>query len=150
MNDDGAPALAALFLRVSMGIAFLAYGLLLKVVEYTPAGTAAYFVSVGYPAALAYLVIAAETGGGLMLISGLWSRWVSLALLPVMLGAAVEHAPNGWVFSAEGGGWSYPAFWAATLLVQALLGDGAFALRPAAERVLGLGDGGTAAPTPAR
>jgi hypothetical protein len=39
------------------------------------------------------------------------------------------HAVNGWLFSNAGGGWEFPAFWAATLVVQALLGDGAFALK---------------------
>ena len=36
---------------------------------------------------------------------------------------------KGWLFSAANGGWEYPAFWTVTLVVQALLGDGAFALR---------------------
>ncbi|HZH26494.1 MAG TPA: DoxX family protein [Azospirillaceae bacterium] len=135
MIDKNASAYAALVLRVAIGISFVAYGFLLKVLTYGPGGTAAYFTSIGYPAALAYLVILAEVGGGLMLLAGLWSRWVSLALLPILLGATLEHAANGWVFSVANGGWSYPAFWAATLVVQALLGDGAFALRPAVERL---------------
>ena len=36
---------------------------------------------------------------------------------------------NGWVFSAEGGGWEYPLFLTVTAVVQSLLGDGAYALR---------------------
>ena len=134
MSDHSASAWAALLLRVANGLGFLAYGLLLKVFVYTPAGTAAYFESIGYPAVLGYAVIAAEVAGGVMLLAGLWSRWVALALIPVLLGAALEHAPNGWVFSAPGGGWSYPVFWAATLGVQALLGDGALSLREAVRR----------------
>ena len=39
------------------------------------------------------------------------------------------HAGNGWVVSNPGGGWEFPAFYAVTLLVQAGLGSGAFALR---------------------
>ena len=36
---------------------------------------------------------------------------------------------NGFAYNApKGGGWEYPGFWAVALLVQALLGDGAFAL----------------------
>jgi putative oxidoreductase len=39
------------------------------------------------------------------------------------------------MFSNEGGGWEFPAFWAIALLVQAMLGDGALALRlPARNR----------------
>jgi putative oxidoreductase len=37
---------------------------------------------------------------------------------------------KGFFFSVQGGGWEFPAFWAATLLVLALLGDGAYALAP--------------------
>jgi putative oxidoreductase len=54
---------------------------------------------------------------------------VSVALLPVLLGALAVHAGNGWVFSAPNGGWEYPAFLAAAALAQALAGDGALALR---------------------
>jgi putative oxidoreductase len=119
---------AALLLRVSLGVMFLAHGLVLKVLTYTPAGTAAYFESIGYPAALAYLVILAEIAGGLMLIAGVWVRAVSLALVPVLIGATVQHLPAGWLFTAQGGGWEFPAFWTVTLLVQALLGAGAYAV----------------------
>jgi putative oxidoreductase len=45
------------------------------------------------------------------------------------------HAPNGWVFSAPNGGWEYPVFLALAALVQALLGDGALALRAASAGV---------------
>jgi putative oxidoreductase len=41
------------------------------------------------------------------------------------------HAGNGWLFTSPNGGWEYPAFWTVALVVQALLGDGAFALRSA-------------------
>ena len=61
---------------------------------------------------------------------GLYTRFISLALTPLLIGAIVTvHAANGWLFSSAGGGWEFPAFWAATLVVQALLGDGAFALK---------------------
>ena len=57
------------------------------------------------------------------------TRVVALALVPVLLGATWAHAGNGWLFSAPKGGWEYPAFWTVALVVQSLLGDGAFALR---------------------
>jgi putative oxidoreductase len=41
----------------------------------------------------------------------------------------LQHVANGWVFTAPNGGWEFPAFLTAMLLVQALLGDGAHALR---------------------
>ena len=47
------------------------------------------------------------------------------------LGAiATVHGPAGFFFTNPKGGWEYPAFWTLALLVQALLGDGAYALRP--------------------
>ena len=84
--------LAALVLRVSTGILFLAHAGL-KLFVFTPAGTAAFFESLGFPGPLAYLVIAAELLGGIALILGVWTRWVSLALLPVLLGSI--YAPHG-------------------------------------------------------
>ena len=120
--------LAALVLRVAMGILFVVHGGM-KLFIFTPAGTAAYFASLGLPGPLAYLVIAAELLGGLALIAGFWSRWVALALLPIMLGALNVHLGSGFIFSNKGGGWEFPAFWAAALVAQALLGDGAFALK---------------------
>lgn len=121
--------LAATLLRVSMGVLFLAHAGL-KLFVFTPAGTAGYFASLGLPGPLAYLVIAAELFGGLALILGVYSRWVSLALVPILLGSIyVPHGAAGFFFSNEGGGWEFPAFWTVTLVVQALLGDGAFALK---------------------
>lgn len=121
--------LAALTLRVAMGILFLAHAGL-KIFVFTPAGTAGFFESLGFPGPLAYLVIAAELLGGIALILGVWTRWVSLALVPILLGSIyAPHGAAGFIFSNEGGGWEFPAFWAITLVVQALLGDGAFALQ---------------------
>jgi putative oxidoreductase len=54
---------------------------------------------------------------------------VALALVPIMLGALSVHIGNGWLFSVPNGGWEYPAFWTVTLIVQALLGDGVYALK---------------------
>lgn len=121
--------LAATVLRVSMGIMFLVHGGL-KLFVFTPAGTAGYFASLGLPGPLAYPVIAAELIGGIALILGVYSRWVSLALVPILLGSIyAPHGAAGFIFSNEGGGWEFPAFWAVALIVQALLGDGAFALK---------------------
>jgi putative oxidoreductase len=44
------------------------------------------------------------------------------------LGATWAHFGNGWFFSAPNGGWEYPAFLTIATAVQALLGDGKFAL----------------------
>ena len=128
MTDRRMTDFAALLLRVSMGLMFLAHGIVLKYLTYTPAGTAAYFESIGFPAITGALVIAAETLGGLMLIAGLQVRLVSMAFIPLMVGASLQHVGNGWLFSATGGGYEFPVFWTATLLVQALLGSGAYSV----------------------
>ena len=129
MNDARLTGYAALLLRVTLGTLFVAHALL-KYFVFTLPGTAQFFASLGLPGALGYVTFAAELVGGLMLIAGVKVRAVSLALVPVLLGATWAHAGNGWVFSAPNGGWEYPAFWTVTLVVQALLGAGAFAANP--------------------
>jgi putative oxidoreductase len=94
---------AALILRVGLGAMFVAHGL--------------------------HIVTFAEIGGGVLLIAGVAVRAVSLALIPVLLGATFVHAGYGWVFSSPNGGWEYPAFLTLAAVVQALLGPGAFALK---------------------
>ncbi len=129
MIDPRTAPYAALVLRVSLGLMFLAHSAWLKLVVFTLPGTAQFFGSLGLPPVLAYVVFAAETVGGLALILGVQTRWVAAALIPILLGATWAHAGNGWVFSNAGGGWEYPAFLIAASVVQALLGDGAHALR---------------------
>ena len=119
---------AALLLRLGLGTMFVAHGLL-KITVFTLPGTVAFFEQVGFPGWTAYPVAFAETLGGILLIAGVGVRWVSLALLPVLLGAVVVHSGAGWVFSNANGGWEYPAFLALAVVVQALLGPGKMALR---------------------
>jgi putative oxidoreductase len=121
---------AALLLRVSLGVMYIAHSLILKAMTFTLAGTAQYFESLGLPAFLAYATFWAELIGGILLVLGIQSRWVALTLLPVLFGAAWVHIGNGWVFSAEGGGWEYPLYLIVLSVAQALLDDGAYALKP--------------------
>jgi putative oxidoreductase len=53
---------------------------------------------------------------------------VSLLSIPILVGATIQHLPNGWMFGNPRGGWEFPAFWTLALLVQAGLGAGAHAL----------------------
>ncbi len=129
MIDTRTAPYAALILRITLGVLFLAHAGL-KLFVFTPAGAAQFFGSLGLPPALAYLTIAAETAGGIALILGFFTRWVSLALIPILLGAIVfVHGSAGFFFSNPNGGWEFRAFWIAALMAQALLGDGALALR---------------------
>ena len=118
-------------LRVSLGILFLAH-VALKIFVFTVPGFVAYFASLGLPAVAAHGVIGLELIGGLALVLGVYAPWVAIPLAIEMLGTIVMvHGHNGWLFTDKGGGWEYPAFWAISLVVLTLLGDGAFALRPA-------------------
>ena len=119
---------AALILRLSLGVMYIAHSLVLKHFTYTLAGTAQFFESLGLPAALAYATFWAELVGGVLLIAGVGTRVVALALVPVLAGALWVHAGNGWVFSAANGGWEYPLFLIVVSFVAALLGDGRYAL----------------------
>jgi putative oxidoreductase len=119
---------AAFLLRLSLGVMYVAHGAM-KVLVFGPAGTAGFFEAIGLPGILGHLTMYGEIAGGLFLIAGVGSRFVSAALIPVLIGSiAFVHGDKGWVFSAEGGGWEYPAFLIAASIVQILLGDGAFAL----------------------
>lgn len=120
--------LAATLLRVASGVWFILHAGL-KIFVFTPAGTAAFFASLGLPGPLAYVVIAAELLGGLALIAGFKTRIVALALSLILLGSIyTPHFAAGFFFSNPNGGWEFPAFWAITLWALALLGDGAYAV----------------------
>ena len=108
--------------------AFLAHSLYLKLVVFTLPGTVKFYESLGLPGWGAHATILVEAVGGVLLILGYRTRHAAIATLPVLLGATWVHAKNGWVFTSTGGGWEYPVFLAVAVVVQALLGDGAFAL----------------------
>ncbi len=115
MTDLRLAPYAAATLRLSLGVMFLAHSVVLK--------------SVGLPAWLGYLTFAAEAAGGVLLVLGVQSRWVALSLVLPLVGAIVwVHAGNGWVFTAPNGGWEYPGYLVILCVVQAMLGDGVFAL----------------------
>jgi putative oxidoreductase len=128
MIDNRTAPYAALVLRVSLGVMYIAHSLILKHFMYTLPGTAQFFASIGLPAALAYLTFWGELVGGLALVAGIGTRIVALGLIPILVGATWVHAGNGWVFSAANGGWEYPVFLIAASVVAALLGDGRYAV----------------------
>ena len=115
---------AAVVMRTTLGVMFISHALL-KYFVFTLPGTAKFFQSLGLPGALGYVTFAAELIGGLLLLAGIRNRIVSLALLPFVIGATWAHFGNGWVFTAQNGGWEYPAFLSIATLVSVLLGNGA-------------------------
>jgi putative oxidoreductase len=129
LNQRTAPY-GVLLLRVSLGVLFLAH-VALKIFVFTVPGTVGFFQSLGLPAVIAYGVMALELLGGIALIIGFYAPYVALPLAAEMLATIISvHGANGWLFTNNGGGWEYPAFWAVALLVVFLLGDGAYAIKP--------------------
>lgn len=128
MVDTRTAPYAALLLRLSLGIMFLAHGCL-KLFVFTPAGTAAFFASVGFAGWLAYPVIAFEIIAGVLLILGVFTRWVAIVSAIELFVASTVHFGNGWFFTNPHGGWEYPIFLTVAAVVLALVGDGAAALK---------------------
>lgn len=128
MSNLQSTLIAAFLLRISLGVMYLSHSLVLKIGTYGMAGTVGFFESVGLSGWIAWATMIAEVVGGSLLILGVGSRYVALALTPILLGALWVHAGNGWVFSSANGGWEYPLYLIALSFAQALLGDGAFAL----------------------
>lgn len=93
--------------------------------------TEQFFVASGFPAWTAWATVAVELGGGAALLAGWHARWVAPAMIPILAGALYVHWPNGWVFSGQGGGWEFPAYLIVLSAVQALIGNGAWSVRPA-------------------
>jgi putative oxidoreductase len=87
-------------------------------------GTGQFFDSVGLTPGyeLALLVGLVEFFGGLMLVLGLLTRPVAIAVLIFMGQAALFHASNGFMWS--NGGYEYPLFWAIAALILVIRGGG--------------------------
>src|SRR5882724_9047866 len=113
---------AAVLLRTGLGVMLVSHALL-KYFVFTLSGTAKFFESLGLPGPLGYVTFGVELIGGVLLIAGVYTRIVALAVLPFLLGAAWAHSGNGWVFNAPKGGWEYPVFLVLVAVVTALLGD---------------------------
>ena len=128
MIDNRTTPFAAFILRIALGTMFLAHGLT-KLLVFTPAGTAGFFQSVGFPGFLAYPIIAFEILGGIMLLLGVYARWIAAVAAIQLFFASTVHFGNGWSFTNPNGGWEYPVFLSVSALAIALLGDGAYALK---------------------
>ena len=119
-----------LLLRLALGTMFVAHSLVYMTMTLTLAGTVEFFASLGLPPWFAYSTILAEALGGVLLVLGIQTRWVALALSPILIGAIWVHSDNGWLFASANGGWEYPLYLFVLCIAQAMLGDGAHALSP--------------------
>jgi putative oxidoreductase len=126
INTRTAPY-AALVLRLTLGLMFLAHGLA-KLLLFTPAGTAEYLASAGFPGWLAYPIIFFEIIAGVALVLGIFAQEIAALSVIELLVASTVHIKNGWAFANPGGGWEYPVFMALAALALVLLGSGAWTL----------------------
>ncbi|HEV7611154.1 MAG TPA: DoxX family membrane protein [Steroidobacteraceae bacterium] len=123
------PLYAALLLRVTLGLMFLAH--LYWKFEILPGGLHAWWSNLsanGYPSVVLLYAISAEIAAAILLIPGIYVRGVSLYALPLTVGAShFWLVRKGFYFTAAGG--ELPLAWSIMLILQALLGSGPYALR---------------------
>ena len=126
--DRSAGSYGALLLRLLLGGLFIAH-LYWKVVV-RPGGLGSWFsglMDAGYPSYVPTYVLSAEVAGALLLIPGVFTRYVALYAMPMMVGAAQFWlVRKGFYFTDAGA--ELPLVWLTLLGLQALLGDGPYAL----------------------
>lgn len=120
--------LAVLLLRSTLGVVLLAHSLYLKHFVFTLPGTADFFVSIGLPAFLAYVVFFLEVAGGIALIVGFHVQITAAILVPILLGATWAHWDVGWLFTNQGGGWEYPLVLVLIAITLVFSGNGKYAI----------------------
>jgi putative oxidoreductase len=127
MIDPRTAPYAAMLLRIALGSLFILH----LYWKFEILGFEHWWISLhnaGYPAALMIYVLLAESAGALLLIPGILTRWVSLFAVPAIFGAAhFWLARKGLFFTAAGA--ELPLLWGLALVVQALLGNGAYAVK---------------------
>jgi len=120
------PMIALLILRVAVGTVFFAHGAQ-KVFVYGFAGTSGSFAEMGVPLAsiAGPLVGLLELVGGALLVLGLATRVVAVALAADMAVASIlVHLPFG-IFAIEGG-YELPLVLAASAIALVFAGAGRF------------------------
>jgi len=130
MIDRRTAPWGALLLRMTLGSLFIAH--LYWKFAILPGGLDTWwanFAKNGYPSITPWYCISAEFVGAILLIPGICTRWVALYALPLVGGAAHFWAfRKGFFFT--GAGAELPVVWSLMLVIQALLGDGPYAVIP--------------------
>jgi putative oxidoreductase len=128
--------LAWLIVRLTAGGMLLVHGIM-KLMPMTEKGVAATIEAFASgsmarrgiePAlAAAYVVFFLETIGAVLIILGLFTRFVAAAVaIEFAVITFVAHWPAG--FAAGRGGWEYPLFWGLIMFAIALRGGGPYSL----------------------
>jgi len=125
-------------LRYALGLMWLAHAGL-KYLVYGVAGTAAFLESQHLPSAMAWPLILAELLLAVVLVSGWYVRQFALLGGLILAGACWVHWPLGWVFTAQGGGWEYPALLLFLHVLLWMLPDVGYHLRTSTKLTLSQG-----------
>ncbi len=110
--------------RLFCGLAFVFHG---APKVFNLEATSGFFESVGFPSWLAIPVAGLEFFGGIFLLVGFLTRWLSvLFILEMVVAIVAVHLPNGWnVFE---GGYEYSLALIVMLIGVIVLGPGSFSI----------------------
>ena len=127
MIDHRTAPYAALVLRLSLAFFFLAH-------LYRKFAVTGYdnwwsgMQKAGYADWVSAYTLGAEFAGAILLLLGVYTRYVSMLVLPVLIAITYHHAIRKGFWFSDGGA-EFALAWTFMLCVQVLLGDGAYALR---------------------
>jgi putative oxidoreductase len=127
MNDNRTAAYAALVLRLALAGFFIAH----VYRKFAIIGFDSWWSGLekaGYADWMLYYTLAAETAGAILLLPGIYTRYVCLLTLPVLIAVTRHWAIRKGLWFTDGGA-EFPLAWTLMLVAQALLGDGAYAVR---------------------
>ncbi|HEY0155671.1 MAG TPA: DoxX family protein [Thermoanaerobaculia bacterium] len=122
-------------LRVVLGLVMIPHGLQKTIGAfggYGYTGTMGWFASLGIPAFLGFLAIAAETAGAVALVTGFTTRIAAFGIATNMAVATFLHAPNGilmnWSGQQKGEGFEYHLLALSITAVLMIGGGGRYSL----------------------
>ena len=117
------PDAGAFFIRLALGLVFINAGWM-KITGME--GTVGFFAMMNFPAWTAYFVAYAEFIGGILLLLGLFTRYVGIVLAVIMLVATKIHFAKG--FSLANGGYEYVLVLFLASLALVTMGSGKYSL----------------------
>ena len=98
------PEIGALILRLFLGLSFLIHGI--SKFQNGIDNTAGWFVSMGIPGFMAYVVATIELIGGLLVIVGFGTRYIAALFVLILIGAIVKvKIAAGFMGNGQGAGY---------------------------------------------
>lgn len=113
------PNFGILLIRIILGIVFIAHG---WAKFQNMEGTIGFFVSIGLSALVAYVISIIELVGGIMMLLGIFTRYVALLFAGTMVGAIITVKGQLGFF----GGYEYELTLLVVSLAMVFLGGGKF------------------------